>query len=304
MMLKYIEIKNFQSYKEIRIDFTDGKNVIVGKTDSGKSAIIKAIYWVCFNRPLGNDFVSWWDHNLTSVKLGFSDGTVERRKSKKGSVNEYLLSTHKEPLKAGSGVPEPVSDFLKMNEINFHMQRERAFLLEWSPGEAGSFINKMTNLEIIDRTTSTIKKTILDENRKLTELKNNRIDFKKDIKKFSKLNSLEMELDLLEKDERKEEQLRSAYVDLVSIVNILDQIKIKRAQSVCLDDADEEMQTIERMILKKDKLLAKKEKIVDIVDELLLLKINKKEIKKEIKKKELLYKNQFPKNCPLCGRGV
>ena len=59
-MIKQINIKNFQSHKSTQLKLDPGVNVIVGSSDSGKTAIIRAYLWVVDNRPLGNAFVSHW----------------------------------------------------------------------------------------------------------------------------------------------------------------------------------------------------------------------------------------------------
>ena len=43
MYLSNIVIKNYRSIKELSLTFKKGKNIIVGKNNSGKSNIIKAI---------------------------------------------------------------------------------------------------------------------------------------------------------------------------------------------------------------------------------------------------------------------
>ena len=57
-MITKIEIKNFQSHKHTVIDFSNGVNVIIGSSDCGKSAIIKAMRWCITNSPAGNSFRS------------------------------------------------------------------------------------------------------------------------------------------------------------------------------------------------------------------------------------------------------
>lgn len=55
--LKRVRLENFQSHRNSVIDFDRGLNVIVGPSDSGKSAIIRAIKWALYNEPSGNYFI-------------------------------------------------------------------------------------------------------------------------------------------------------------------------------------------------------------------------------------------------------
>ena len=127
-MLNKIVIKNILSHKKTVIKLVDGVNVITGITDSGKSAIFAAIYWVLYNRPSADGIRSNWDHDIASVKLYFSDGKIERRKSK--TQNVYIINNG-EPLLAGRTVPEPVQEFLNCSNINFQTQFESPFMLGW-----------------------------------------------------------------------------------------------------------------------------------------------------------------------------
>ena len=43
MYISRVIIKNYRSIKDLTLSFNSGKNVIVGKNNSGKSNIIKAI---------------------------------------------------------------------------------------------------------------------------------------------------------------------------------------------------------------------------------------------------------------------
>jgi len=53
-MLKKISIQNFQSHKKTELDLVDGINVIYGLSQSGKSAILRALNWIIFNRKFSN----------------------------------------------------------------------------------------------------------------------------------------------------------------------------------------------------------------------------------------------------------
>ena len=66
-MIKQLNIHNFQSHEDSSLNFTEGVNVIIGASDSGKSAIIRALKFVVYNSPSGSDMRSWWGGE-TSVK--------------------------------------------------------------------------------------------------------------------------------------------------------------------------------------------------------------------------------------------
>ena len=49
--VRRITLENFQSHKHTEMEFGPELNVIVGPSDSGKSAIIRALKWVMYNEP-------------------------------------------------------------------------------------------------------------------------------------------------------------------------------------------------------------------------------------------------------------
>jgi DNA repair exonuclease SbcCD ATPase subunit len=76
--MKYIKrliLENFQSHKYSEVDFAAGLNVIVGPSDTGKSAVIRALKWVLYNEPSGDFFIREGETNC-SVTIHISDGTI------------------------------------------------------------------------------------------------------------------------------------------------------------------------------------------------------------------------------------
>lgn len=151
-MILSIKIKNFQSHKDTQMDLCEGLNVIIGKSDSGKSAIRRALYWVCKNRPTGDSFVSWWG-GPTIVELHLSSGDVVSR-IKEGNKNLYKINDQ-EFAAFGTDVPKEVQDILNINDVNLQAQFDRPFLLDATSGEVASHFNKIAKIDIID---SSIKK--------------------------------------------------------------------------------------------------------------------------------------------------
>lgn len=96
-MLKFLNIKNYQSWAEGAFNFHPGLNVIIGLSDSGKSAIIRALRWLVWNRPLGNEFQSDWGGE-TSVNLTTTEGiTISRSRIKMEKIKN-IHSIHLKTL--------------------------------------------------------------------------------------------------------------------------------------------------------------------------------------------------------------
>ncbi|AYO30533.1 hypothetical protein D2962_07770 [Biomaibacter acetigenes] len=87
--IKSIKLVNFQSHKNTEISLDEGLTVILGPTDQGKSAIIRALKWVLYNEPRGTDFITV-GCKYCRVTLEMSNGTVIIRE-RDGNKNRYIL---------------------------------------------------------------------------------------------------------------------------------------------------------------------------------------------------------------------
>ena len=147
-MIDSIELKNFQAHSSTKLEFHKGVNIIVGRSDQGKSSIIRALRWVVTNRPTGIAFRKQGT-DMVSVTLSVDGTKISRDKSDK--VNRYVFKG--EEYKAlRSDVPTVVSDVLNFGIANIQTQHEQYFLLQSSPGDAAKTINTIANLQIIGDT--------------------------------------------------------------------------------------------------------------------------------------------------------
>lgn len=155
-MLKTLKIENFQSHERTELHLHPGVNVICGRTDGGKSAILRAVRWVIENRPQGDEFRSWWGGDTKVALLTTDDVRVERGKGK--SSNWYDLNIDEDdPLHFeafGPSVPNEIIQALKLTDVNFQWQHDRAFLLSESAPEVARRLNKVARIEDIDAATT------------------------------------------------------------------------------------------------------------------------------------------------------
>ena len=73
-MIKKLFIKNFQKHKRLEITLSPQVTTIIGRTDSGKSAIVRALGMLLFNEARGKSFVTHGEANA-SVGIQLEDGT-------------------------------------------------------------------------------------------------------------------------------------------------------------------------------------------------------------------------------------
>lgn len=150
-----LKIKNFQSHHDTELDIKENAiNVIVGESDSGKSAIFRSIGLLVNNRPSGDKYRT---HGTRLTEVEWKG--VKRVKS--NSLNQYEIQGENEPYKAlRTEVPRQVSERLRLSEINLRPQHSAYFLIDpetTTPGQRARAMNELADLGLIDYTASTLK---------------------------------------------------------------------------------------------------------------------------------------------------
>lgn len=164
MSLTAITIKNFQSHKNTTLKLHKGVNVLIGNTDCGKSAILRAVGWSILNKTDDRSFRSKWG-GKTDVELTFDDGLSVSRVQDKS--NAYYLydptSNIDEEYKAfKTDIPEDIVEALSMDSINIQSQFDTPFLLgkDYSSGDVAKLLNQIAGLSDIDDSVANISRQV------------------------------------------------------------------------------------------------------------------------------------------------
>lgn len=86
-MINRLHIKDFQSHVDTEISFSPHVNVIVGRNMTGKSALLRAIRLIFYNKPEGREFVTWGAKN-SIIEVGYGEHVIRRVK---GIQNVYEI---------------------------------------------------------------------------------------------------------------------------------------------------------------------------------------------------------------------
>lgn len=156
-MIEQIAIQNYQAHSKLRVDFAPGITCIVGPSDVGKSAIVRALRWVCINEPGGDAFIQHGAKGCT-VKLVVDGHTVARRRAPGGDVNEYRLDDQE--FKAfGRTVPEPIAKLLQLAPVCWQGQHDAPYWFMDTAGEVSRQLNAIVNLGVIDEVLAKVAQT-------------------------------------------------------------------------------------------------------------------------------------------------
>jgi exonuclease SbcC len=99
-----ITIQNFQSHSYTTLQPAEpGKlTVIVGPSDSGKTAIIRALRWLTYNTPSGTDFIKIGS-NQAKVSMTMDTGHIIIRQRSRGGINRYIVDAPDGPEQVFEG---------------------------------------------------------------------------------------------------------------------------------------------------------------------------------------------------------
>lgn len=162
--IEKIILVNFQSHVYSELSLSRGVNVIVGPSDSGKTAIMRALRWNMFNDPSGVEFVREGESEV-SVTVRFQNNVeVERRRSR--SKNQYILRRPDEEELVfegfGKNVPAEIEEAIGIKKImlddkkalplNFSDQLDGPFLLQETDAYKAQAIGRMVGVDLLDET--------------------------------------------------------------------------------------------------------------------------------------------------------
>lgn len=220
-MIQQLQIKNFQSHVNNTLTFDKGVNVVVGPSDSGKTAVIRALRWGVWNKPGGETFRSTWGGD-TSVAITLGDGGIVARM--KGKENKYVLD--ETVFKAfGANVPVEITQALNMTEVNIQEQMDSPFLLSETPGRVAAHFNKIANLSVIDTSIQNIQKQIRGINATIIFKQEDLLQKQTQLKGFDILEDVERGIRILERKQKQSERLEREWQELNRIVLKLEGIK-------------------------------------------------------------------------------
>jgi len=297
-MITKVEIENFQSHKKTVIEFVPGTNVIIGRSDAGKSAVFRAINWVISNRPLGDAFRSEWGGNTRVVLHTSEENVVERIRSTTG--NEYIING--QPLKAfGSEVPEEVTNILQLDLANIQAQMEPPFLLANSPGEAARLLNKAASIDDIDYAIAGLKKAYNDISRNIKHNEEQLKEYKEQMEQYSDIPTIESKLKGIEELEKSRDKKDSNLHNLINKVDRAQELSEWLEATKYVPDLLSKCNAAEEQLLKWREHGKEIQSLEQLVSQASRLQKNIKNTDQRIQGIEEQYHELAPDICPLCG---
>lgn len=229
--LVYIEIVNFQSHANTKLNFDESVNVIIGPSDSGKTAVIRAMKWIFFNEPSGTDMIKKGEDSA-KVTLKLNTGfKIIRGRSKSKNYYEIISPENETQRFEGFGlnVPQEIIDLTGINKIdlgnmkkslNIAEQLESPFLITESPSIKANALGKLAGVDIIDKALGNLSKDIYEINSDRKSIEKEIKDQEDILKNFEYLKDEKVKIERLE-------YIFNQVDEYTSKLNILNNLKNK-----------------------------------------------------------------------------
>ncbi|MBP2143616.1 exonuclease SbcC [Methanococcus voltae] len=207
MILKSLELQNFRSHRNSKIEFKDGITTIVGKNGSGKSSIFQAINYALF-APSGKDYSlqNMIKNEADSFRISFTfevrgkTYTVIRQRNRKSTKSEnilFLKDNINDNILAdnNSNVNAKVQEILEMDNNVFSnaiyiKQGDIVNLVNLAPRNRKDVIDKILGVEKYAKAHEKMKEIINRYDEKIKTLNNNLADEEVIYESISKNNEI------------------------------------------------------------------------------------------------------------------
>lgn len=202
-MIEKIILHNFQCHKDVTLEL-GRSTVLLGDSNSGKTAVLRALYWVLYNIPSGDSYVSYWAQKKTKNGFAFKkdeytsvtvliDGHEIVRKRMTG-FNGYIVDG--EIFEAlGTAVPEKVTEIFNLADASVQKQMDAPFLLSFTPGKASQYLSDLVGLGCVDDILSIAKKKASDTSAKIDSTEEDIAGLQKELDTYGWVGESEKLLD-------------------------------------------------------------------------------------------------------------
>lgn len=291
MKIKSVTLHNYRGYVHETFEFVDGLNAIIGDGGAGKSAVQKGIRFVLENAQEGSIHSSWIldkkgkvvKEETTYVEITTDDGNTIRRE-KNAKENKYVFNGVEMSLdNNGKTTPEAILRALNMGEVNIEAQFDSHFLLADNGGSIAKTLNKIANLDRIDKSISDINAVVkaIKSRKKNSDEKLN--EYNKKLSKFDFLDSLEKDIQEVDVLNSKSNEYEVQAGELSSKLTSIKEHTAKLEEINKTIKYETDVQVLLGLFDKRDNLIAEFDELDNLSDRIFNGAKTLKELDKSIK---------------------
>jgi exonuclease SbcC len=293
-----LTLRNFQSHNHSEIQIPAGITAILGDNDSGKTAVVRALRWLLWNRPSGESFRSHWG-GPTEVLLKTDHGWISRIRDDKRNVyviNGQVLNAVK------LQVPREISDFFKVDRINFQFQSDPPFLLGSSPGERANYIQKITRMNVIFIAEDLLRQKIKRLNADIVHLKSQAEALSTELSRYPDLPQIYNEIQRLKRKEEKLEKLKQSLNNLTQRIEDHYKIQYEIQTLKVYMKLSKRINRLDQKISQKEDLIQRYNRIKGTLSEFRRVLADLNNTKTILDQLKARWNEILPEVCPICGR--
>lgn len=154
-VINYVHIRNMYAHKDTRVDFSEGKNYIVGPIGSGKTEVLQAISFALFGTVALRDKATSYKNINIELSFNYRDETfliVRKINDASLSILDKTTNSFEEIVNSTSIVNQKVIALLGYNYdifllSNLCQQKKLAYFSELTPAKRLQYIDKISGIE-------------------------------------------------------------------------------------------------------------------------------------------------------------
>lgn len=272
-----VDISNYQILSDVHLEFDEGINIIVGESNNGKSAILRAIETALFNLPRESHIQE--GKSYTRIGISYNGHNIIYNRDRKSSSQvSYEVDNHLYE-KLGRGQPEFIYNLFCIKEdeigdiktrLNFQKQMSYPFMLDKTPSQLFKFMLEFSEK---DNLSEVLSNMVTDNNKMGVDIKT-----KEGIKDriFQDLNSKIVQRDKmssLNTISNKVINSKDIYDKLVMVTDIINSLEklnndiiLKGEEMIILGKKDSKLDDLISQIAKLDKISLSIKDTVDKID--------------------------------------
>jgi exonuclease SbcC len=254
--IKTLHIVNFQSHADTLINLDPGLNILVGESDQGKTAVIRALRWVMYNEPRGTGYIRVGESRC-EVTITLNDGTrISRIRDERQRINRYVLKVvgQEEQIfeKFKNEVPLEIQQELgvyplwidrdRSLELNLARQLDNPFLLTESAATRAKVIGRIAHLHVLDAAQRDVLRDIKNLSRTKSGLENEITSLEDKARQFDDLPEKEEQLNQLKEKINQITRIQNQITRLSNIKERIDRAAISLEQSQRVIDRLEQIE--------------------------------------------------------------
>lgn len=268
-MLNKLTVINYQSHNRSEVTFSRWFTAITGRSQSGKTGLLRALRWLAIGKPRGFRFNSNFTKDPTEVILDLDNNRkIFHLKSK--NKETYTLDGKSDDY-TGVQVPDKIASLLNFTEINMQNQLDEPFLITSSPGKITRVINEVTNLDKVDLWTSKITTKVNDTNKEIGFVKQEIETKETELLEYLDLECIERPLEQFERLSEKIENMVFEIDEMYQIITDIEDVTVELNALCWVDKALIELDQVsklEKEIIYLDDLLYTAETVEELEQEI------------------------------------